>query len=70
MYEAIQVQRAFSLTHLQKNAAKPLLEEATPFELSAEVRSDVHCHLGRCYHELAVYKLAREQFERVPTLSA
>src|SRR5262249_49612608 len=64
VYEAIQVQRAFSLMHLQKNVeAKPLLEEATQFDLSAEVRSDVHCHLGRCYHELAFYKLAQEQFE-------
>src|SRR2546430_14869510 len=49
VYEAIQVQRAFSLMHLQKNVeAKPLLEEAIQFDLGAEVRSDVHCHLGRC----------------------
>jgi len=38
--------------------------EATRFELDADVRSDVHCHLGRCYHELALYTLAREQFEQ------
>jgi tetratricopeptide (TPR) repeat protein len=69
VYEAIQVQRAISLMHLQRNVvAKPLLEEATKFELDAEVRSDVHCHLGRCYHELALYKLAREQFELANTL--
>lgn len=74
MYEAIQVQRAFSLVHLQKGVeAKPLLEEATRFDLSAfdpsaGVRSDVHCHLGRLYHELAFYGLAREQFERADAL--
>jgi tetratricopeptide (TPR) repeat protein len=69
VYEAIQVQRAFSLMHLQKNVeAKPLLEQATQFELIAEVRSDVHCHLGRCYHELALYTLAREQFEHANAL--
>ena len=55
--------------HLQKNVeAKPLLELATQFELSAEVRSDVHCHLGRCYHELALYSLASEQFEHANAL--
>ena len=49
VYEAIQVQRAFSLMHLRKNVeAKPLLEEAIQFELGAEVRGDVHCHLGCC----------------------
>jgi len=69
VYEAIQVQRAFSLLHLQNNLeAKPLLEEATQFELAAEVRRDVYCHLGRCYHELGLYKLAREQFERANAL--
>ena len=69
LYEAIQVQRAFSLMHLQKNLeAKPLLEEATQFELDTEVRSNVHCHLGRCYHELALYALAREQFEQANAL--
>ena len=69
VYEAIQVQRAFSLMHLQKNLeARPLLEEARQFDLDTEVRSDVHCHLGRCYHELALYPLAREQFERANSL--
>src|SRR6266568_959060 len=69
VYEAIQVQRAFSLMHLQNNLeAKPLLEEAIQFELAAEVQRDVHCHLGRCYHELGLYKLAREQFERANAL--
>jgi len=69
VYEAIQVQKAFSLMHLQRNLeAKPLLEEATQFELSTEIRRDIHCHLGRCYHELAQYKLAREQFERANAL--
>jgi tetratricopeptide (TPR) repeat protein len=69
LYEAIQVRRAFSLMHLQRNLeAKPLLEEATQFELDTKVRSDVHCHLGRCYHELALYALAREQFDRAKAL--
>ena len=55
--------------YLQKNVeAKLLLEEAVQFELGAEVRSDVHCHLGRCYHELAFYQLAKEQFERADAL--
>ena len=69
VYEAVQVQRAFSLMHLQRSLeAKPLLEEATRFELDADVRRDVHCHLGRCYHELALYTLAREHFEKVSAL--
>ena len=69
VYEAVQVQRAFSLMHLQRSLeAKPLLEEATRFELDADVRRDVHCHLGRCYHELAFYTLAREQFEQANAL--
>src|SRR5260221_13216329 len=69
VYEAVQIQRAFSLMHLQRNLeAKPLLEEATRFELDADVRSDVHCHLGRCYHERALYTLAREQFEQANAL--
>ena len=69
IYEAIQVQRAFSLMHLQKNLeAKPLLEEATRFDLDRETGSDVHCHLGRCYHELALYPEARAEFERANAL--
>jgi tetratricopeptide (TPR) repeat protein len=69
VYESVQVQRAFSLMHLQKNLeAKPLLEDAERFELDAGVRRDVHCHLGRCYHELALYTLAREQFEQANAL--
>jgi len=68
-YEAIQIQRAFSLMHLQRNLeAKPLLEEATNFELDAEVQRDLRCHLGRCYHELGLYALARDQFERADAL--
>jgi tetratricopeptide (TPR) repeat protein len=64
MYEFIQVQRAFSMMHLDKTLeARPLLEEATKFQLDTQVRCDVHCHLGRCYHELSLYTGAREQFE-------
>jgi tetratricopeptide (TPR) repeat protein len=63
-YELVQVQRAFSLMHLQRNLeARPLLEEATQFQIDAKVRSDVHCHLGRCYHELSLDTWAKEQFE-------
>jgi tetratricopeptide (TPR) repeat protein len=69
LYEAIQVQRAFSLMHLQRNLeAKPLLEEAAHFEIDSEVRSEVHCHLARCYHELGLYTQAREQFEQANAL--
>lgn len=69
MYEFIQVQRAFSLMRLGRNTeARPLLEEAEEFPLDAEVRSDVHCHLARCYHELCLYPLARGQFERANAL--
>ncbi|MEP6644151.1 MAG: hypothetical protein ABJA69_06620 [Acidobacteriaceae bacterium] len=69
MYKAVQVQRAFSPMHLQRNLeAKPLLEEATKFDLDEKVRSDIHCHLGRCYHELELYALAKEKFERANAL--
>jgi tetratricopeptide (TPR) repeat protein len=74
MYEFIQVQRAFSLMRLGRNLeARPLLEAAVQFdldgeEINEEVRSDVHCHLGRCYHELSLYQLAREQFEQANAL--
>lgn len=64
MYDLVQLQRAFSLMHLEKyEEARPLLEEATAFQLDTEVQSDVRCHLGRCYHELSQYSLAKEQFE-------
>ncbi len=69
MYEFIQVQRAFSLMHLGKILeARPLLEQAPKFDLDEALRSDVHCHLGRCYHELGLYALAREQFLRADAL--
>ena len=69
VYEAVQIQRAFSPMHAEKGLeARPLLEQAAGFELDTEVRSDVHCHLGRCYHELGLYSLAKEQFERAKAL--
>lgn len=74
MYEFIQLQRAFSLMHLGRNLeARPLLEAALQFDLDAEeideeLRIDIHCHLGRCYHELSLYPLAREQFEQANAL--
>jgi hypothetical protein len=70
MYDFIQVQWAFSLVHLGKNieARRSILEQVAQFELDAKVRSDVHCHLGRCYHELSLYGLVREQFEQANAL--
>jgi len=74
MYEFIQVQRAFALMADGRNLeARPLLEAAAQFDLDAEeideeTRSDVHCHLGRCYHELSLYQLAREQFQQANAL--
>jgi tetratricopeptide (TPR) repeat protein len=69
VYEMVQLQRAFSLMHLGRSAeALPLLEEASSFQLEREVRSDLHCHLGRCYHERSQYHLAKEHFERVDAL--
>lgn len=69
VYELIQVQRAFSLVHLERNEeARPILEEAASFHLDDEVQSNIHCHLGRCYHELSLFTLARSQFERSQAL--
>jgi tetratricopeptide (TPR) repeat protein len=69
VYEALQLQRAFSLIHLEKKEeALPILEEALSFQLESEVESDLHCHLGRCYHELSKYSRAKEQFERADAL--
>jgi tetratricopeptide (TPR) repeat protein len=65
----VQLQRAFSLVHLERNEeALPLLEEASSFQLEREVQSDLHCHLGRCYHERSQYSLAKEHFERADAL--
>ena len=69
VYEIVQLQRAFSLVHLQRNEeALPLLEEALSFQLEIAVQSDLHCQLGRCYHELAQYHQAKVQFERADVL--
>jgi tetratricopeptide (TPR) repeat protein len=69
VYKHVQVQRAFSLIHLERNEeARPLLEEAETFQLDGEVQSNVHCHLGRCYHESSLYALAKSQFERADAL--
>jgi tetratricopeptide (TPR) repeat protein len=64
LYEKIQVQRGFALMHLSKGAeARPILEEALSFQLGDDVKSSVHCHLGRCHHELGQYALAKEHFD-------
>lgn len=69
VYELVQLQRAFSLMHLERiDEARPLLEEAESFQLDGEVQSTVHCQLGRCYHELSLYTLAKSQFERAHVL--
>ena len=69
VYEMVQLQRAFSLVHLERNEeALPLLEEASSFQLEREVQSGIHCHLGRCYHERSQYSLAKEHFERADAL--
>jgi tetratricopeptide (TPR) repeat protein len=65
LYERIQIQRGFSLMHLSRCAeARPILEEASSFRLEDEdeVKSSIHCHLGRCYAELGQYAVAKEQF--------
>lgn len=69
VYEMVQLQRAFSLVHLERNEeALPLLQEASSFQLERDVQSDLHCHLGRCYHERSQYSLAKEHFERAGAL--
>ena len=63
LYERVQVERGFTLMHIPNYAeARPLLEEALSFKLQDDVKSSLHCHLGRCYHELGKYDLAKEQF--------
>jgi len=63
LYQRIQVERAFTLMHLSKNKeARPLLEEALSFELEKETKSNLHCHLGRCYSELSEFSQSRDQF--------
>jgi tetratricopeptide (TPR) repeat protein len=69
VYEMVQIQRAFSLVHLERNEeARPLLEEALSFRVEREVESDLHCHLGRCYFELSEYDRAKTHFERADAL--
>ena len=47
LYEEIQIQRGFTLMHLERYAdARLVLEEVAAFELSADRQSDVQCHLG------------------------
>ena len=56
--------------HLERYAdARLVLEEVATFALSANRRSDVQCHLGRCYFELGLYAMARLQF-RQPLLAS
>lgn len=63
LYERVQIQRAFTLMHLSKGAeARPILEEAASFDLENDVKSSVHCHLGRLNHESKEYALAKQNF--------
>ncbi len=69
LYQQIQIQRGFSFMHLSRYSdARPLLEEAVHFQMPDSVLSDICCNLGRCYHELALYDNARQQFERAQAL--
>lgn len=69
LYEEIQIQRGFTLMHLERYAdARPLLEEATTFALPANRRSDVQCHLGLCYFKLGFYADASLQFQQAETI--
>jgi len=69
LYEQIQVQRGFTMMHLERyQEARTVLEEATSFKLPREWQSDVHCHLGRCCFELGLYPLAKQQFQLVQEL--
>jgi tetratricopeptide (TPR) repeat protein len=55
--------------HLERNEeALPLLEEASSFQLEQSVQGDLHCHLGRCYHERSQYVQAKAHFERADAL--
>jgi tetratricopeptide (TPR) repeat protein len=63
LYQRIQVERGFTLMHLSRNReARPLLEEALSFDLEKETKSNLHCHLGRCYCELSEFPQSRDQF--------
>lgn len=65
LHEQIQIERGFTLMHLERYAdARLALEEVATFVLSADRRSDVQCHLGRCYFELGLYAEARLQFQQ------
>jgi tetratricopeptide (TPR) repeat protein len=69
LYEQIQLQRAFTLMHLERYAdANPLLDEAATFELPASSRSDVLCNLGQCCFERGRYPDAGEQFKLAEVL--
>jgi hypothetical protein len=47
--------------------ARPLLEEATGFDLAPEVRSNLHCHRPLLSRNVAV-SLGKEQFEKANAL--
>ena len=60
-YEAVQIQRGFTLMHLERyKEACPILAEAASFDLENDTHSRVHCNLARCYHEIAEYVLAKQ----------
>jgi tetratricopeptide (TPR) repeat protein len=69
LYEAVQLQLGFTLMFMaRREAARPILEEAVSFKISTTEKSRVLCHLGRCYHELAMYQEAKEQFNKAQEL--
>ena len=70
LYEAIQVQRAFSLMHLQKNSeAKPLLEEATISMLTSKLGAMFIVILGAAITN-SVFTLKQGHSLSAPTRSA
>jgi tetratricopeptide (TPR) repeat protein len=63
LYEEIQVQRGFTLMHLCRyTMARLILEETAKFDIDKLTKSELLCHLGRCYNELSEYVLAKETF--------
>jgi len=69
LYQEIQMQRGISLMYLARyENARPILQESVSFGFSDKVISDLHCHLGRCDHELGLYREAKEQFEQCRAL--
>jgi tetratricopeptide (TPR) repeat protein len=69
LYEEIQLQRGITLKESgDYQNARPLLEEALSFRLSADTSATVRYHLGSAYFDLHLYGLAKNQFGALATL--